>query len=344
MVRTKTPNVAGNPRVVEANEIQRLAANPMNLERFQSLFANREVILGRVLDIAFLESTRFPYLEHFRVFGWLDFILLHRDIYIDAVRMCYSNASNAYHRNNFDDRFKSRVCGKSFEINRSLIHNLFGIPEGGLLYESWSFNVVEATQVVFEDESLTHFIDSTSHLSMMHRLLHLICVHILVPRKGNFSSVTKEDLWLMYNIITRQRVDLCAIIVHEMIGVFSRKNRSLPYAMAISLILENKIDNLGNVRSVSIHKSQHINRGSLIRMGYKEDKEGHWAKSKKRKEVSDSSDEDEAPIPPSSFDIPSPTSPGPSQIPSSSHQFEDIQALIHGMADLKSEVVALRDR
>ena len=71
-----------------------------------------------------------------------------------------------FHGHAFEIRFKSKVCDKSFEINTYLIHNMFGILENDLVYQSWQFNFVKATQVVFEDETLAHYIDYMSQLFM----------------------------------------------------------------------------------------------------------------------------------------------------------------------------------
>ena len=67
-----------------------------------------------------------------------------------------------------------------------------------------------------------------------------------MPTKGNFAQVTKEDLWVMYMIITRQNVDLCFCIVNQMIKSFSGNNWTPPYGMVVSNILDTKEDNFGS--------------------------------------------------------------------------------------------------
>ena len=92
------------------------------------------------------------------------------------------------------------------------------------------------------------------------QFLHLICIHILIPREENYAHVTKEDLWLMYYIVSKQHVDLCSIILDQMIGAFNNKT------------LDDKVDNIGNVKHASIHPSKYRNRASLNCIGYKADK------------------------------------------------------------------------
>jgi len=136
------------------------------MEHYSNLFDSRDIILKRYINISSLELINFPYLGILRDFGWWDFISLHKDAYIDVVRVFYSNANNTFNGRKLDIRFRTNACGRSFEVNTSLIHNLFGIPKGGEGYQSWTFNFTEATQVVFEDKTLTRCIDNTFRLHL----------------------------------------------------------------------------------------------------------------------------------------------------------------------------------
>ena len=46
-------------------------------------------------------------------------------------------------------------------------------------------------------------------------------------------------------------------------------NRSLPYSMAISKLLDKEVRNLENARKVYLNPSQHINGSITLRIGYK---------------------------------------------------------------------------
>ena len=56
-------------------------------------------------------------------------------------------------------------------------------------------------------------------------------------------------------------MDLCFCIVNQMISAGSGKNRALPYGMAMSTILDAKIDNLGAVKMVFTSLTQYLNQG-----------------------------------------------------------------------------------
>ena len=73
---------------------------------------------------------------------------------------------------------------------------------------------------------------------------------MLVPRNGSFASVSKVDLWLMQYIMARHRPNLCILIINQMNESFNGKNRTLPYGMAISALLDKEISGLENARKV----------------------------------------------------------------------------------------------
>ena len=53
-----------------------------------------------------------------------------------------------------------------------------------------------------------------------------------------------------------------------MIESFTRKNRSLPYGMALSDLLDFEVSNLESARKVYLNPSQHINGNTTRRIGY----------------------------------------------------------------------------
>ena len=82
---------------------------------------------------------------------------------------------------------------------------------------------------------------------------------MLVPRNDSFVVVSKMDLWLMQCIMAKQRLNLCILIINQMIESFNGKNKKLPYGMAISALLDKEIGGLQNARKVYLSSSQHIN-------------------------------------------------------------------------------------
>ena len=122
---------------------------------------------------------------------------LHANIIVDLVKVFFSNGNNVYNGRKSDKRFKTNIGSTECEVNTNLIHNMFGIPEGGEGYSTWTLNYAVPCRLVFEDNSIMEFISDTTRMSLHNRLLRIICTQVLVPRSGNFSQITKEDLWLM---------------------------------------------------------------------------------------------------------------------------------------------------
>lgn len=93
---------------------------------------------GRYLDLTFLESIDFPYIQTFKEFSWWDFLTIHICIYEDAIKAFYSNADNTYHKRKLDKKFKTNIGDSHIEVTLTLIHNRFEIPLDGEDYASWT--------------------------------------------------------------------------------------------------------------------------------------------------------------------------------------------------------------
>ena len=100
-------------------------------ERYSIHFESREVLEGRYLDLTFLESIDFPYIQTFKEFGWWDFLTIHRCIYEDVIRAFYSNANNTYHKKKSNKKFKTNIGDSHIEVTLTLIHTHFKIPFEG---------------------------------------------------------------------------------------------------------------------------------------------------------------------------------------------------------------------
>ena len=245
MARTKNPNSRkgkkpaslSNPPSPSLPQVH-LFNNDAQKERYFTFFDSWEVLEGRFLDLDFLTSIYFPYITTFEEFGWLNFLKIHRCIYEDVVKAFYSNANDIFHKRKSSERFKTNIGSTSLEVNTILIHNRWGIPLRGENFSSWTQDFVKACQEVYEDDTITTRIKNTTRMSLNTRILHLICCKMLVPRHGSFASISNVDLWLMQCIMAKRRPNLCILLINQMIDSFSRKNRTLPYGMAISDLLD----------------------------------------------------------------------------------------------------------
>lgn len=215
-----------------------------------------------------------------------------------------------------------------FEVSTSLLHNCWGIPLHGENYSSWTQYCVKACQEVFEDDIIETRIKDTTRMNLNTRILHLICCQMLVPRNGSYSSMTKLDLWLMQCIMARKRPNLCILLINQMIESFSGKNRTLPYGMALSELLDSEVGNLEHARKVYLIPSQHINGYTTLRIGFQY-QNGTWAWSGKKRKA-----EEPTPAIPTSNILSSSTPP------STSPTHEDL--IVHGFTEIKSDFSIFR--
>ena len=74
---------------------------------------------------------------------------------------------------------------------------------------------------------------------------------------------------------------MCLLMINLMIESFNGKNRSLPYGMAVSELLDKDVSNLDNERKTYLTTSQHINGNTTIIIGY-HNVDGEWVKSEKK--------------------------------------------------------------
>lgn len=200
MARTK--NLGKGKRVENPNPKRsthgksslRLFDRAFQHDKYLQRFDFHEVLHGRCLDIEFLESIKFPYINTFKTLGWWNFLTIHRVVLEDVIHAFYSNASNLFNARRFEERFKTNIGDTYFEVNTNSIHNTYGIPKGGEEYTAWTQNYVTACQVIFEDDTITTHIVDTTRLSFHNRLFHLIFCQMLVLRNGNFAQVTRLDL------------------------------------------------------------------------------------------------------------------------------------------------------
>ena len=104
--------------------------------------------------------------------------------------------------------------------------------------------------------------------------------------------------------------------------------------MALGNLLESKVGNLGYTRKVYLNLTQHLNGTTTLRIGFIAHKDGTWVrgvKGKKRKATSEV-DPSTEPYPDQPKNIPSSFFPPSHFVPP-----QDYEALVHGLAELKSD-------
>ncbi|GLT86607.1 hypothetical protein SLE2022_047370 [Rubroshorea leprosula] len=253
-------------------------------------FKDREVLPGRTIDINFLETIGFPFLEDFKKWNWIQFLTMERNYYTSLVKVFYFNmdlngsredGSRHIVNHTGGNKFNSFVLGKEFEINDRIVKKAIGVRvANGCKYDA-SFNDVEACKVVFEDNTLTRACFDINKLSMHRRLLHLIISYIINPRAGKHSGMTREDLWLMFKIITKDPPDLAHWILKCIKEIRNKHAAKLAFGKVISKILDNTFGKHIHEEFTAHSSETPIGKNSLSLMGY-EEKDGQWVPKENR--------------------------------------------------------------
>ncbi|KAL2544975.1 uncharacterized protein Fot_14208 [Forsythia ovata] len=161
-------------------------------QQYRSQLVNRKIILGRVIDFGFLRSIKFTYLEHFRAFGWSQYLSMNQGVYQDLVRMFYANIHVPNCDSERQEEFSTYILGTSFHITTSVLSLLLSLSDKDEDYPT-SFDKLQACREIFKDPSIKKVNKNVVELGLHERILHLIVAHTINPCSGKFN----EDLWLM---------------------------------------------------------------------------------------------------------------------------------------------------
>lgn len=268
-------------------------------QKFDSDFQRRKVNPGRNFDFKFLAQIGFPYLQDFESWGWMPMLSLKRKIYTYLVKVFYFNGVNKsydheenntdYNNNDVEQklaRFETYVLGTHMEMTRYVLQRAIGESIRGCDYPD-DYDVVGACRVIFRNPNLTQACFDTKDLSLHNRILHLIVTQSLNPRAGNFTRMSKEDVWWMHKIIIRDPPDLVGwMISHMQFAIKANKNETstlgLPYGQVISEVLDD--GGLGlELREEILEDAlcQDFTKKSLKQMGYVFDQERkEWIKGR----------------------------------------------------------------
>ncbi|KAL2493030.1 Uncharacterized protein Adt_28658 [Abeliophyllum distichum] len=209
----------------------------------------------------------------FLSFGWMNFLSLPRNHCEKVVKHFYANAELVEPTAEY---LETVVKGVAFEVDDKLISRLYGIPTGGEFYNG-TFNRLEACRVIFKNEAMVQTSRDVSLLDRDMRLLHLIIVHVLKPRARKLSSLTNEDTWMMWKIALGQRIDLCDLVVSEMVGCRNKPELRLFYGRLITDIAVKLGADLKKEKFSFMHSNTKIGASSLARARF-ELVDGAWVK------------------------------------------------------------------
>ena len=144
----------------------------------------------------------------------------------------------------------SRIKDIEIRITPKVISNILGISNSDqtVFGDKWFEELgVDPTKVykLLLKPNVSEFV--SSNLLPTPKMFNGISQHCVIPRNGNFQLVNANDLLITYHLFKKEKLNLCHLIVHNMISVIQNRNKKycLPYGMALTIKQESKSHEAG---------------------------------------------------------------------------------------------------
>ena len=171
--------------------------------------------------------------------GWTKFLQIREKHYPKLVRAFFCRAEV------YPD--KALIISKIKDIQISLtpedLGNILSLPiDGNCLFgENWNeklgIDMEFINNNVFEPNS-SEF--NSANLQKIPKMLNIITQYNILPRKGSFDIVTKNDLMVLYHILFGERLNLPFVLIQHMIATSRNPNRQscVPYGMMLTKVFQ----------------------------------------------------------------------------------------------------------
>jgi len=195
------------------------------------------------------------------------FLDLSGNIYPDLVKVFYTNLQ-------FNgDTLNSHVKGVDIVITNDVWTTITGLKYSGLRINKGNLGVIEEfNKMQFYKNCLKNPLSkvrnfSVGGLKLNERLIAFIVSWIVTPRGSNHSTLSEEDLLLIYCIMNKVKLKWIHIFKDHMQKVIRLSDFHYLYAILISKILHYFVDNKEELAEI-VKPSIEINSGSLRKMGF----------------------------------------------------------------------------
>jgi len=196
------------------------------------------------------------------------FLELSGNIYPDLVKVFYTNLQ-------FNgDTLNSHVNGVDIVITNDVWAAITGLKFSGVRINKGNVGVIEEfNKMQFYKNCLKNPLSkvrnfSVGRLKLDERLIALIVSWIITPRGSNHSTLSEEDLLLIYCIMNKVKLNWIHIIKDHMQKVIRLSHFQYPYAILISKFLHYFEVDIEEELDEIIKPSSEINNGSLSKMGF----------------------------------------------------------------------------
>ncbi|KAK4713827.1 hypothetical protein R3W88_019734 [Solanum pinnatisectum] len=240
--------------------------------RYES-FKSLPIVPGRVVNLSQLRDSHCPvspFLKPKKLS--LLFTLCGLELFEEAVHLFYVNLCVSSDRGELE----TLILGNRLIINELLFEDVFGTKFFGVIpymNDSWleDFEVTlegVKTTVAKPGAQLSEF--GPLSLCFEHRILAHIIATTLLPRKGSMSNISNRDVFVLYCLLKKYRINWTNWFKEFMWEKAEEFNpsASLPYGLLISRILVDRLIDLSMFKHIEI--SATYDSHTFFSMGYVE--------------------------------------------------------------------------
>jgi hypothetical protein len=186
--------------------------------RFYNEISPKAVVFGKIADFPFFAHHHIHLRELFQAQWWENFLSLRQTQYITLVKHFYT------HFHYKEGKITSYVKGKNISLTLNSLANILGVPRTSLqryTTNDWmhfqGYDPLESIRQMCGNPNIQHVQKPTStELTIESRLIHHIITLNILPRSGSYEYITYLDLFLIWCILNKVKLDLYFYIAWHM--------------------------------------------------------------------------------------------------------------------------------
>uniref|UniRef100_A0A2N9J2C1 Putative plant transposon protein domain-containing protein n=1 Tax=Fagus sylvatica TaxID=28930 RepID=A0A2N9J2C1_FAGSY len=180
----------------------------------------------------------------------------------------------------------SEYSGKSISLPHSTLASILGVPRTGVqryTTNSWvqfeGYNPLESIRQMCGNPNIEELSrPKIADLTLESRLIHHIIAHNILPRSGSYEYTSYLDLFILWCILNKVKLDLAFYIGWHMDTCVKKKNGALPYGLQITTILNHfGVDLSGEKETRDVSHKDVYGETTMRQMRY-EFKDDTWVK------------------------------------------------------------------
>jgi hypothetical protein len=248
--------------------------------RFHDDIARRTVVFEKIVDFPYFANHHIHLRELFEAQGWENFLSKRQIQYTTLVKHFYTHFEFSH------SKITSYVKGKFISLSLSTLASILGVPRTTIqryITNSWmqfeGYNPLESIRQMCGNPSIEQpYRPKISELTLESRLIHHIITHNILPRSGSYEYTSYLDLFIMWCILNKVKLDFAFYIGWHMDACVKKKNGILPYGLHITTILNHfGVDVSGEKETRNTIQKDVYGETTMRQMKY-EFKDNTWVK------------------------------------------------------------------